>query len=174
MISQDKFLETELSMGIGFHNPLFVDLANQTAKQLTIDYQSVLDYGAGTGVYSKAFIDLGKKVSIYEIWDAHVQYIKSNITKAKIVKKPLTTDLMLFIEVAEHMTDHEIDSLFNSISPNYILFSSTSETTSNDEKWGHINVKQQHEWIDLFKHYGYELQTTLSYPTSWSKLFKKI
>ncbi len=79
---------------------------------------------------------------------------------------------MLFIEVAEHMTDKELDKLFKSISPKYILFSSTSERTAWDLAWGHINVKEQSEWVKLFGSKGYKLVKETNVPTEWSKLFQ--
>jgi 2-polyprenyl-3-methyl-5-hydroxy-6-metoxy-1,4-benzoquinol methylase len=78
---------------------------------------------------------------------------------------------MLFIEVAEHMTDKELDKLFKSISPKYILFSSTSERTVWDMAWGHINVKEQNEWVTFFENKGYSLVKETNVPTQWSKLF---
>ena len=79
---------------------------------------------------------------------------------------------MAFIEVAEHMTDKELNALFKKIKPTYILFSSTSQKTDNDEAWGHINIKQQNEWDAIFSSKGYEIYKQLSIPTSWSKIYK--
>ena len=81
---------------------------------------------------------------------------------------------MNFIEVAEHMTDGEINKLFHQIYPKYILFSSTSEKTEWDLAWGHINVKSQEEWINFFAILGYEYVKPLSYPTNYTKRFKRI
>lgn len=173
MISDKEFLETELKMGISNDNPLFVALCDNTALQLK-DYpiKSVLDFGAGTGIYSNAYYKLGYEVNVYEIWDAHKEYIAYNFPYLKIIDEPITTDLMNFIEVAEHMTDKELNALFKKIKPTYILFSSTSQTTENDEMWGHINIKSQDEWIKFFDKKGYKLEKELSLPTLYTKLFK--
>jgi 2-polyprenyl-3-methyl-5-hydroxy-6-metoxy-1,4-benzoquinol methylase len=173
MITTKEFLEKELEWGISFANPGFKNLALVTAKQFTdLPIKTVMDFGAGTGVYSDAFHNEGYETFVYEIWDEHQVYIKENAPHLNIIDKPITTDLMAFIEVAEHMTDKEILSLFKSVKPTYVLFSSTSEKTDYDEQWGHINVKQQAEWIAMFKKLGYELDRHLFAPTSWSKLFK--
>lgn len=172
MITDKEFLKKELGWGIGFHNPIFLNLATSTAEQLDFEFKTVLDYGAGTGVYSDAFHKLGYDVSVFEIWKAHTDYIKENAPHLKIVKKPVTTDLMLFIEVAEHMTDKELDSLFSKIQPKYILFSSTSDTTDYDMEWGHINLKQQSEWVTYFNKLDYKLIKEYACPTPWTKLFK--
>ena len=172
MITDKEFLEKELEIGVGFHNPIFLNLATSTAEQLDIEFKTVLDYGAGTGVYADAFHKKGYDVSVYEIWKAHTDYIKKNAPHLKIVKKPITTDLMLFIEVAEHMTDKELDSLFSKIKPRYILFSSTSQKTDYDAEWGHINVKPQDEWVTYFDKLNYNLIKNYGCPTSWTKLFQ--
>lgn len=174
MITPEQFLKSEIEWGISATNEAFVELANQTVKQLNIPFKSVLDFGAGTGVYAEAYRKAGYEVSAYEIWDAHKEYIKTNFPELTIIDKPITTDLMNFIEVAEHMTDKELNSLFKSIKPNYILFSSTSNKTSWDADWGHINVKEQSEWIEYFTKIGYTLIKELNYPTNYTKLWQRI
>ena len=174
MISPEQFLQTEITMGISFDNEQFVNLAKYTAEQMQgYNIKTVLDYGAGTGVYSDAFHKLGFDVKCFEIWEAHRNYIKDKAPHVEVISKPITTDLMLFIEVAEHMTDKEIKALFKKIKPKYILFSSTSESKPGfDEDWGHINIKAQTEWIELFNFFGYKLNKDLQLPTSYSKLFE--
>lgn len=173
MITTKEFLEKELGWGISFDNPTFKNLAKVTAEQFKdLPIKTVMDYGAGTGVYSDAFYNEGLLVSVYEIWDEHKDYIRQNAPHLNIIHEPITTDLMAFIEVAEHMTDKEILSLFKAVKPTYVLFSSTSEKTDYDEQWGHINVKQQDEWVLMFNRMGYELDRHLFYPTVYSKLFK--
>jgi 2-polyprenyl-3-methyl-5-hydroxy-6-metoxy-1,4-benzoquinol methylase len=175
MLSPDKFLEIELSLGISLDNEQFNELAKETINQLSnLEIKTILDYGAGVGAYSKAAIDKGYDVCTFEIWDEHKEYMKSKIDNINLVNKPITTDLMLFIETAEHMTDKELNALFKSIKPKYILFSSTSTKADNDVEWGHINLKTQLEWIEYFKTKGYEFVKDMAYPTQWTKLFKLI
>lgn len=172
LIEQD-FLDAEIAMGVSFQSEQFINLASATAEQmLNYDIKTVLDYGAGTGVYSDAFHKLGFDVKCFEIWKAHQEYIKANAPHLKIINKPITTDLMVFIETSEHMTDKELNSLFAKIKPKYILFSSTSTKTDKDEQWGHINVKSQNEWVDLFFDFGYKLIKDLQLPTPYTKLFE--
>ena len=173
-VTDKEFLETELKMGISFDNPNFINLARNTAEQVKSLGHSLLDYGAGTGVYADAFHKAGFEVFIYEIFEAHIKYIKDKAPHLKIIDKPITTDVMAFIEVAEHMTDKELNALFKKIKPNYILFSSTSERKPGwDESWGHINIKEQHEWDAFFSEKGYNKIKDLSLPTTWSKLYGK-
>lgn len=174
MLSDKEFLEAELKMGISFDNTHFVKLCMDSATQMqSYPINSVLDFGAGTGIYSYAYDQLGFNVKVYEIWDAHLEYIKEKFPYLEIINTPITTDLMNFIEVAEHMTDKELNALFKKITPTYILFSSTSQITENDEAWGHINVKPQEEWINFFAKKGYKLEKELPLPTNYTKLFKR-
>lgn len=175
-ISNQEFLDTELKMGISADNPLFVALCDATANELTMygDIKSVLDYGAGTGVYANALHNKGFDVKVFELFDTHQAYIKKNYPHLQIIDKPVTTDCLFWIEVSEHMTDKEIDDLFNAIDPKYIYHSSTHETTKLDLMWGHINIKTQNEWIELFRSKGYECILQTIVPTPWSKIYKKI
>jgi len=163
-------------MGISADNPLFVALCDATANQLLMygDIKSVIDYGAGTGVYSNSLHNKGFDVKVFELFDTHQAYIKKQYPQLQIIDKPVTTDCLLWIEVSEHMTDKEIDKLFKTINPKYIYHSSTSETTEHDLQWGHINIKTQDKWIELFKSKGYEMIAQPGLPTTWSKIYKKI
>ena len=174
MITDKEFLATELSMGIGFGNPEFKALAEMTANEIRGMGFSLLDYGAGTGVYADAFYRSGYDVFIYEHFEAHREYIKENAPHLKIIEKPINTDVMAFIEVAEHMTDKELNDLFKAINPEIILFSSTSERKPGwDEMWGHINVKDQADWDSFFAKKGYSVYKQLSVPSPWAKIYKK-
>jgi 2-polyprenyl-3-methyl-5-hydroxy-6-metoxy-1,4-benzoquinol methylase len=169
-----EFLEAELKMGISLHNPDFIDLAKNTIAQLNGYGSKILDYGCGVGAYSKAAMDFGFETYAFEKFKAHQDYLKVNLPELKVVKKLPKTDIMLFIETAEHMTDNQIVSIFEQINPIWILFSSTSQRTENDEMWGHINIKEQQEWDDFFMKIGYRIHKKVSLPTEWSKIYQLI
>jgi hypothetical protein len=175
LITEQEFLEYELNHGIGMHNDLFKDLARNTVAQIEdLPFVSVLDYGAGTGVYSDAYFKAGYDIKAFEIFKSHREYMAKETSYIEIVDEPITTDLLNFIETAEHMTDKELDYLFSKIEPKFILFSSTSQRVPGfDEQWGHINIKEQHEWDNYFKTKGYSKIKDLSLPTTWSKLYGK-
>lgn len=174
MITDKEFLEAELSMGISYDNPQFRALAKATADQLAgLGAKTVLDFGAGTGVYADAYHQAGYEVKAFEIFQSHRDYMAEKVPHIQIVDEPITTDVLSFIETAEHMTDTELDILFSTISPEFILFSSTSQKTDYDESWGHINVKKQAEWDKYFSQKGYEKLKDLTVPTSWAKLYVK-
>jgi len=172
MMSDKEFLATELDNGIGMHNPNFKELARLSVDQIKdLEIKTVLDYGAGTGVYSDAFHQAGYDIKAFEFFKAHRDYMKEHVPHIHILKNPITTDLLHFIETAEHMTDKELDSLFNIIAPKYVLFSSTSEKTDNDIPWGHINIKEQAEWDLFFELKGYFKVKDFLVPTTWTKLY---
>ena len=175
LLTDKEFLEYELNNGIGMHNDFFKDLARNSVAQIKdLHIKSVLDYGAGTGVYSDAYFQAGYYIVAFEIFESHREYMKQNVAYVEIVDEPVTTDLLNFIETAEHMTDKELDYLFSKIEPKYILFSSTSQRVLGfDESWGHINIKEQNEWDSYFKSKGYSKIKDLTQPTNWSKLYGK-
>lgn len=173
-ISPEEFLSVELGAGISADNPEFRNLARVTAREMRwMGIRTVLDFGAGTGVYSEAFRQAGFRTFAFEIWEAHRAYIRGKFPRVRLVEQPLTTDLMLFIETAEHMSDREIRDLFARVSPAYVLFSSTSRRTEWDAEWGHINVKEQSEWVRFFDRLGYDLERTFEVPTPWTKFFRR-
>lgn len=173
MVSEEIFLQTELDAGIHHKNSAFVHLCHATVQAVKgLDIKTVMDYGCGTGVYSYAFMNEGFDVVAWEKFKAHKDYLEKELPQIKIIDKPVTTDLLVLIEVAEHMTDKELDKLFKDIKPKYILFSSTSDRTPWDLAWGHINVKEQIEWVTFFEKKNYKLVRETKMPTEWSKLFE--
>ena len=111
-ITDKDFLDAELSMGISPDNPAFVGLADATIEQLKeLGVKTVLDYGAGVGVYADAAHRAGYEITACDIWQAHREFMQSRYPSLIVTDKPKTTDLMLFIEVAEHMTDEELTKL---------------------------------------------------------------
>ena len=174
MITDKEFLEAELKMGISPFNQDFINLcdATVTAIEKELKFESVLDYGAGVGAYSDAFHKKGYNVSSYEYFKAHRDYIAENLPHLNVISKPITTDLLVFIEVAEHMTDKQLKAMFKKIKPNHILFSSTPNKTEGDADWGHINIKSKEEWNTLFEKLGYEFVKNINLPTEWSIIYK--
>jgi hypothetical protein len=64
--------------------------------------------------------------------------------------------------------------MLDNINCKYFHFSSTPHLSDFDEDWGHINIKQERDWIEFFKQHDFELLTQIEVPTTWSLLFKKI
>jgi 2-polyprenyl-3-methyl-5-hydroxy-6-metoxy-1,4-benzoquinol methylase len=174
-LSEKEFLEMELQMGIGFHNPKFVRNRAKDAQMMS-KYKklSAIDYGAGCGVYSEEFRKAGFDIIAQDISKEHRDYIRKNCPELKVVAKPVQRDLMLFVEVAEHMRDKEIVNAIELINPKIILFSSTSQKTDFDEEWNHINVKTQEEWVTFWLSMCYKVIERPGRPTKWSMILKRM
>ena len=162
-------------MNLTMQNPDFVALAEQVHNYVKkYQFENIIDFGCGTGVYSEVARKNGENVLAMDIFKIHRDYCKANYPLLKVIAKPKKADLMYFIEVAEHMTDEEIEVAVKAVNPNLILFSSTPNTTENDEAWGHINIKQELEWVKHFEQMGYTLIDKPQTPTLWALMFKKI
>ena len=175
-ITEEDFLQLEINdFNLTFNNPSFVALAQSVANYCKkFKVEKFLDYGCGTGVYSEVMRQNGFDITAQDVFKSHRDYCKANYPKLKVLLKPKQADFMLWIEVAEHMTDEEIVKALKAVNPKYILFSSTPETTDFDDDWGHINIKQPKEWIRMFKELDYKLIDEPKTPTLWTLTFQKI
>jgi 2-polyprenyl-3-methyl-5-hydroxy-6-metoxy-1,4-benzoquinol methylase len=175
-ITEKEFLEAEIgAMNLTMNNPQFVALAKQVGNYLKKYKQlSAIDYGCGTGVYSEVLRKDGFNIIAQDVFKVHRDYCKENYPDLKVVARPAKAELMLFIEVAEHMTNEEIETAIKKIDPEFILFSSTPEKTNNDADWGHINIKNEQEWASFWFDLGYKLIDKPKTPTMWALMLKKI
>lgn len=175
-LTENEFLQAEIKdFQLTIDNPDFVALAQEVAEYCKkFNPESVLDFGCGTGVYSEIFRREGFNILGQDIFKSHRDYCKENYPLLKVYQKPRQADLMLWIEVAEHMTDQEISKALEVVMPRIILFSSTPDKTSFDADWGHINIKNEKDWIAMFKELGYKLIEKPKTPTLWALTFQKI
>lgn len=175
-ITEQEFLRAEVEdMNLTMRNKAFVNLAKSVAEYCKkFDAKNVIDYGCGTGVYSEVMRQEGFDIMALDVFKSHRDYCKEKYSELKVIAKPKPADLMLFIEVAEHMTDEEIVKAIDAIEPRLILFSSTPHTTPNDEEWGHINIKQEPEWIEFWDTLAYKVIERPQTPTGWSLMLEKI
>jgi hypothetical protein len=88
---------------------------------------------------------------------------------------PNHCQLIVSIEVFEHLTDEQLTEYLTSIEADYLYLSSTPYATTPefDEFWGHINLKQVDEWVEFMGKFGYSLYKRVDIPTPWSLIFKK-
>ena len=175
-LTDKEFLEAELNdLNLTMDNADFVGLAKSVADYCKkFKPESVLDYGCGTGVYSEVLRQEGFNIVGQDVFKSHRDYCKENYPLLKVYQKPREADLMLWIEVAEHMTDLEISKALEVVKPRIILFSSTPNKTEFDETWGHINIKTETQWIAMFRKLGYKQIEKPKTPTLWALTFQKI
>ena len=175
-LTENEFLQAEINdFQLTMQNTDFVALAQEVAEYCKkFEPESVLDFGCGTGVYSEVLRQEGFNIIGQDIFKSHRDYCKENYPLLKVYQKPRQADLMLWIEVAEHMTDQEITKALEVVKPRVILFSSVPWTTDFDADWGHINIKTEKDWIAMFKELGYKLIEKPKTPTLWALTFQKI
>lgn len=175
-ITEQEFLRAEVEdMNLTMKNEPFVNLAKSVANYCKkFDAGSVIDFGCGTGVYSEVLRMDGYNIMAQDLFKIHRDYCKAQYPELSVIMKPKAAELMLFIEVAEHMTNEEIVTGIELIQPKVILFSSTPHSTENDEAWGHINIKQEDEWIEFWSTLGYKVLERPQTPTSWTLTLERI
>jgi 2-polyprenyl-3-methyl-5-hydroxy-6-metoxy-1,4-benzoquinol methylase len=169
-----------MANGIKLENPGFVRMYEATAKAIAeiIPFTKFTDLGGGVGAYSKAMRELGKEVHYYDANIHHHEYASERKAANRyyygdFTKMKITGDLVAMIEVAEHISDEQLIPFLTAVECNYFHFSSTPLTNKMDADWGHINIKQEWEWVDLFKSCGFKYLQKVQYPTYWSLLFTK-
>lgn len=175
-ITEQEFLLKELEdMNLTMTNQPFVNLAKSVSNYCKkFNANSVIDFGCGTGVYAEVFRMDGYNIMAQDVFKSHRDYCKENYPELSVILKPKPADLMLFIEVAEHMRDEEIKAAIDIIKPKVILFSSTPHTNENDEAWGHINIRQVAGWLEFWKGLGYKILERPQTPTTWTLTLVKI
>jgi 2-polyprenyl-3-methyl-5-hydroxy-6-metoxy-1,4-benzoquinol methylase len=179
--------DTELNAGIHLENESYVNLFKQTAEEIVkiTGAKTFLDCGGGMGAYTKAMLEQGLDCTYVDLNQHHFEYVGKRLKTMnegqtlQIYSKDFTTqtfkhfDLVASIEVMEHIPDSKLIPFLTKLKCNYFHFSSTPNTTDFDKEWGHINIKQEAEWVELFEKCGFIFWQRLSHPTSWSLLFTK-
>lgn len=175
-----KCFDYEMDNQIRLDNDGYVNMFKETALQVNdlINFKTFADVGGGVGAYSLAMKSIDKHVTYYDLNKHHLGYALlhdvANVYKqCDITETQIKADIVASIEVMEHITDDKLHQMLNNIECNYFHFSSTPHKTDWDAEWGHINIKQEKDWIEFFEQHNYELLTKISVPTQWSLLFKK-
>ena len=182
-----KCFNHENDLGINLDNESYVNLFKQTAKEIVkiTGAKTFLDCGGGMGAYTKAMLEQGLDCTYVDLNEHHIKYVRKRLKPlndqqsldiydddftACVFKK---FDLVASIEVMEHIPDAQLIPFLTKLKCGYFHFSSTPHTTDYDEEWGHINIKQESEWIELFTKCGFTMHSRVGQPTSWSLLFTK-
>jgi len=174
--TEKEFFDYEISIGVSPHNPDYWNLMAGTSNIIKNYAQSVIEIGAGMGTLGECLSKL--KINYYGIEPNryHKAFAKKRGQLLHGLKNyPNQCDLIVTIEVFEHLTDEQINEYLENIEAKYLLLSSTPYTTTPefDAWWGHINIKSTDQWIEFMAEYGYSLEKRLTIPTDWSLLFKK-
>lgn len=176
MQATDKeFFDYELSIGVTPENPDYFMLMDSVANIIKNYSRNIIEIGAGMGTLGECLIHKGCDYYGIEPNTYHRNFAKSRGIELHDLKGyPSHCQMIVSIEVFEHLTDEQIKEYLESIEADYFYFSSTPYHTTKefDAWWGHINIKSEDEWINFFAEYGFRLYKKLTVPTEWSLLFK--
>ena len=176
MVTDKQFFDIEVEAGITPDNPDYYNLMDAVATLILEYSNNVIEIGAGMGTLGECLQKKGVSYYGIEPNKYHQRFAKDRGVKLHgVTDYPKQCQMIVSIEVMEHLTDDQIKDYLNSIDCNYFLFSSTPyyTTPEQDEAWGHINIKSEEKWIEFFSQFGFTLEKKLSLPTAWSLLFKK-
>jgi cyclopropane fatty-acyl-phospholipid synthase-like methyltransferase len=176
LVATDKeFFYHEVSTGVTPENTNYYNLMDNVAQNISLLAKDVIEIGAGMGTLGECL--LKRNCSYYGIEPNiyHRQFaLNRNVELHDLGDYPSKCDLIATIEVFEHLTDRQINDYMSSIEARYLYFSSTPYHTTPefDAWWGHINIKQEEEWISLFSKFGYKLIAKPMMPTEWTLVFE--
>jgi hypothetical protein len=177
MQATDKeFFDHEISIGVSPHNPDYWALMMATSNIIKNYAHSVIEIGAGMGTLGEILTKEGITYYGIEPNVHHQEFAKNRgLLLHGLDNYPNHCEMIVSIEVLEHLTDEQINEYLESIDAKYFYLSSTPYTTTPefDSWWGHINIKSVDEWIAFFDEYGYKVLHKLTVPTDWSILFFK-
>jgi len=175
-LTDKEFFDIEVQIGVTPENPDYYNLMDATAD-LIIEYaKHIIEIGAGMGTLGECLQKKGINYYGIEPNKYHRDFAKNRGVKLNnLGNYPTYCEMVVSIEVMEHLTDKQIKDYMNNINCQYFLFSSTPyyTTPEQDEAWGHINIKSEEKWIEFFAQFGFTLEKKLTLPTEWSLLFKK-
>jgi 2-polyprenyl-3-methyl-5-hydroxy-6-metoxy-1,4-benzoquinol methylase len=160
-LSQDitkKYSESFFGSTIKYELKSSLDVA-----KIIISYfnpSSIIDIGCGSGIYLKAFNDLGIKDLLG--YDGSENAIKTSLLPGKIkiydLRKPLKLDqkfdLCICIEVAEHIENKYSEQLIETLTnlSDTIFFTAAPPGQGGTD---HINEQPNSFWIDIFEKKGF-------------------
>ena len=186
MVDHKFFFDKSVELGFTtIHYESLVNLHKNGATTLQImGCTSVFEFGSGLGF----FLSACQRVGLYK----HVGYDINPYERDFAISKGIDPDKYLIkfkthgsydaiysTEVFEHLTDDEINKVMPKLYKacnKYFYFTSTpfySDDPVFDEQWGHINIKQKQEWIELFKKHGFQYLHDQMEVCSWGMIFKK-
>lgn len=205
-----QFFDWEIEHGLypGGSNKGFYEVHEKLAQFITGfqsgDVRTHLDFGGGNSPLTKILQDNGIDAdyidgNIYSC-DLQRKYGTKNVICENILdtytigrcqddddltEGMVSYDFITSIEVFEHIEHEKLMPTINQLSKycEYFLFSSTphKDTPEFDEQWGHVNIKQVDEWIQIFESNGFKLlKEETEYlqknciPTTWTLMFKSL
>lgn len=174
--TDQEFFEYELSIGVTPENLDYYNLMDGVANIIKNYSRNIIEIGAGMGTLGECLKSKGCDYYGIEPNIYHQEFaITRGIELHGVADYPTHCQMIVSIEVFEHLTDKQIRNYLKTIECQYFYFSSTPNKTTKkfDTWWGHINIKSEEEWIKFFSKFGFTLDKKLTIPTNWSLLFKR-
>lgn len=121
---------------------------------------SILDYGAAYGFLVSGFQQIGYFVNAYDISDHAKNVMKSK--KINVLEELPKHDILICLDVLEHMEDVKIHDLFEKVKPKILIGRIPVKLNKEDDKFylevsnkdsTHINCKTKEEWNDILNCY---------------------
>lgn len=183
-----EFYEISVKLGLNQDNPeyrrLFEHLTDWIKR--TLNPRTAFEIGSGPGYLlnclNEAGIDTrgidGNPYSRDYFIEKHGKYAEKYVIDPVFSNQYPEIDLLISIEVFEHIEDPGLESVFRKIKeqlrPKFVVFSSTPFADPNpgwDIQWGHINLKPTEKWDELFAQNGYSKAHWIPPATQWSRLY---
>ncbi len=123
--------------------------------------KKILDFGCAVGFLIEGFKDAGyKKVEGYEVskWARGEARRKKCLVHGNL-NNLLNPDIMIALDVLEHLNDEELEEVFTKISPRVLLVripvcekgEESFYLSVSRKDPTHINCKTRENWIEFFK-----------------------
>ena len=189
-LTDSEFFQISWEMGANQLDPHYRNLFSGLAQWIKTELSphTALEIGCGPGYLLHCLNQLevkavgidGNSYSRDFFVAQHPQWASQYILDKTFEHTYAPTDALISIECFEHIPDKGLAKTMQKVAtilnPKYIVFSSTPHADSHlgwDVMWGHINLKTESQWIELFAQYGYELVPGVRPPiTPWALLFQ--
>ncbi len=183
-----EFYEISCEMGLNQDNPRYRRSFEKLAKWVvrTLGVKTALEIGSGPGYFLYCLNKIGvhaigvdgNPFSQAYFLSKHPEYRSHYHLDPLFENAYERVDVLLTIEVFEHIDDHGLELVFRRIreqvKPKFIVFSSTPYVDPNvgwDQQWGHINIKPVEEWDELFASNGFAVSKMVPPITKWARLY---
>lgn len=147
-------------------------------------FKTVIDLGCGNAYIASTFAKLGKTVTAIDSAEEARGYVDNVVIEMHDLTKPITEfttydgervdlpvyDLVMCLEVAEHLPPEAADTLVHSIADvakNYVVFSAAEAGYGGTD---HLNEQPKDYWREKFEARGFEQDMRLTTLMMWGLL----
>jgi predicted rRNA methylase YqxC with S4 and FtsJ domains len=177
LFKKEYYINSNISNYNDYRFKKFDSLAKYLYKKFNLNNKNVLDYGCATGGLVSSLRSLGANAYGVDISPWAIQYgrkqynLDSTILRTKRqmdIKQKY--DLVIILDVLEHMTINEISNLLTKINTKTLLIRIPTsqiegedfylDVSKNDKT--HIQIHSHKWWIKLFKDHGFKFKPIVS------------